>query len=61
VTQTERKDRIGDLAGDIKGDKTFPVAETSLAELVAYLEREGAVEEALSAMRAAYAEFLVIR
>ncbi|WP_081936017.1 YozE family protein [Burkholderia sp. 9120] len=61
VTQTERKDWIGDLAGDIKGDKTFPVAETSLAKLVAYLEREGAVEGALSAMRAAYAEFSVNR
>lgn len=60
VTQTERNDWIGDLASDIEGDKTFPVAETSLAKLIAYMKRAGAVEEALEAMDAAHAEFTAV-
>ncbi|WP_112184181.1 YozE family protein [Ralstonia sp. GX3-BWBA] len=57
VTQTERDDWIGDLAQDIKFDKDFPVAETSLSALIRYMADEGAVESALAAMRDAYAEF----
>lgn len=55
--QTGRNDWMGDLAQDIKFDKDFPVAETSLDALLRYMAGEGAVDAALAAMRDAYAEF----
>ncbi|MDO3510588.1 YozE family protein [Ralstonia pseudosolanacearum] len=57
VMQTGRNDWMGDLAQDIKFDKDFPVAETSLDALLRYMAGEGAVDAALAAMRDAYAEF----
>lgn len=57
VTQVSRQDWVGGLAQDIKGDKGFPVEETSLGELIDYLKRKSAVKEALTALRQAYAEF----
>ncbi|WP_081472898.1 YozE family protein [Burkholderia ambifaria] len=57
VKQVGRRDWVGDLAQDIKGDKDFPIGETSLDELVAYLKSERAVDEALTALKQAYAEF----
>lgn len=58
--QVDRRDWVGDLAQDIKGDKDFPVEETRLAELIAYLKSENAVDEALTALRQAHAEFLAL-
>ncbi|KIP12933.1 MULTISPECIES: YozE family protein [Burkholderia] len=60
VMQVDRRDWVGDLAQDIKGDKDFPVEETRLAELIAYLKSENAVDEALTALRQAHAEFLAL-
>ncbi|WP_230943048.1 YozE family protein [Burkholderia multivorans] len=60
VTQAGRNDRIGDLAADIQRDEDFPVAEASLASLLAYLKRVPVRPEVLASMRAAFKEFSVI-
>lgn len=57
VTQAGRNDRIGDLAVDIQRDKHFPVAEASLAGLLAYLKRVPVQADILASMRAAFKEF----
>lgn len=57
VTQANRGDPVGDIAYDIKGDESFPVAETRLAELIAYVKRKTRDDAVLSAFRRAHAEF----
>lgn len=44
---------IGDLARDVSDDKTFP-DEGSVDDFVSYIEKEGAVEEAVSVLMEAY-------
>lgn len=56
-SQVKRNDPVGDLARDVKGDRKFPVAEGSRAGVQAYLERSGAVPEAIRAFRDAWREF----
>jgi uncharacterized protein YozE (UPF0346 family) len=56
--QLKRNDPVGDLARDVKGDRKFPIAEGSRQETwKAYLERSGAVPEAIRAFREAWREF----
>lgn len=55
--QAKRNDPVGDLARDVKGDRQFPFAESSRAILQAYLERSGAVPEAIRTFRDAWREF----
>ena len=55
--QVKRNDPIGDLARDVKGDRKFPIADGTRAGIEAYLERRGAVPEAIRAFRAAWREF----
>jgi uncharacterized protein YozE (UPF0346 family) len=57
VAQADRRDRVGDIAHDIKGDKGFPVAETRFDELIAYLESKTGDDVMLSAFRRAHIEF----
>lgn len=57
VTQADRGDRVGDIAHDIKRDEDFPVAETRLGELIAYLENKTGDDVVLNALRRAHAEF----
>lgn len=56
--QKDRKDPIGDLAKDIWGDRTFPIAANTHAEIEWYLGMRGAVPEAVDALKHAWAEFL---
>ncbi|WP_264159750.1 sterile alpha motif-like domain-containing protein [Burkholderia vietnamiensis] len=53
VTQVNRGDPVGDIAYDIKGDEDFPIAETRLAELIAYVESKTGDDVLLSAFRRA--------
>jgi hypothetical protein len=55
--QTGRPDPVGDLARDSQRLKDFPVEAESLDVLEAYLNRKGAAEEAVLALREAYAEY----
>jgi hypothetical protein len=57
VTQANRRDPVGDIAYDIKGDESFPVEETRLAELIAYVKSKTRDDAVLSAFRRAHAEF----
>jgi uncharacterized protein YozE (UPF0346 family) len=56
--QKDRNDPIGDLASDIWGDRKFPVAAKTRAEVQRYMERQGAVPGAVTALKEAWAEFL---
>ncbi|MCA8070040.1 sterile alpha motif-like domain-containing protein [Burkholderia vietnamiensis] len=53
MTQVNRGDPVGDIAYDIKGDEDFPIAETRLAELIAYVESKTGDDVLLSAFRRA--------
>lgn len=44
---------IGDLARDVSEDRTFP-DEGSVDDFVTYIEKQGAVEEAVSVLMEAY-------
>jgi uncharacterized protein YozE (UPF0346 family) len=47
----------GDLARDVKSDKSFPVT-SDQQEMLDYLYRKGACEEAKSVFKKAYREFI---
>ncbi|QTA88836.1 YozE family protein [Desulfonema magnum] len=54
--QSERDDMIGDLARDVRLDKTFPKS-SSLEKIRNHLESSGACEGAVSALEMAYTEW----
>lgn len=56
--QVGRRDRVGDLARDVKGDRKFPIAESSPDRLQQYLELSGAIPEAIRTFKRAWKEFL---
>jgi uncharacterized protein YozE (UPF0346 family) len=57
IKQKKRDDPIGDLALDVKRDKSFPIATESLKELESYLFHKMAIDEAIQALNEAYKEF----
>lgn len=58
--QIDRNDPIGDLAGDIKQDKTFPPASATGKEVHSYLLNNGACSEAVEALEAAWREYQLL-
>lgn len=57
VRQVDRDDPIGDLAGDIKRDSSFPMASSSLKAIRLHLTSQCACDEALQALEEAWSEF----
>lgn len=57
--QRKRDDIVGDVAGDVLSDRSFPRGSLELEVLKDHLERKGAVPGALEALEAAWAEFSV--
>lgn len=55
--QKGRNDPIGDLAKDIWGDREFPVATRTRAEVQRYMEKHGAIPDAIKALKEAWREF----
>lgn len=55
--QKDRNDPIGDLAGDIWGDRQFPVAAKTRVEIERYMGMHGAVPDAIKALKKGWAEF----
>ena len=59
--QVKRNDPIGDLARDVKGDRKFPIADSTRAGVQDYLELRGAVPGAIRAFQDAWREFEATR
>lgn len=57
IKQQKRDDPIGDLARDVKRDKSYPFTTESLRKLESYLFRKKAIDEAIQALNEAYKEF----
>ncbi len=57
VKQAKRNDPIGDLAGDVRGDSSFPRGITSLVRLRQYLKSKGATKPAIDALDEAHREW----
>ena len=55
--QKDRNDPVGDLAADIWGDREFPVAAKTRAEIERYMRMHRAVPEAIKALKQAWAQF----
>lgn len=55
--QKGRDDIVGDVAGDILSDRSFPRGSRELKVLKDHLEQRGAVPEAVEALDVAWAEF----
>lgn len=61
VTQADRNDIVGDIAIDIKRDKDFPVAESTLEGVIGYLSLRTSEAAIHDAMREAFREFITAR
>ena len=57
VRQTDRNDPIGDLAGDVRGDASYPSSSEAISAARSYLINRKACDEALQALTEAWAEF----
>jgi len=57
LKQSERNDKIGDLASDIKDDKKFPNKNASFEKIEEYLEMNGACDNAMVAFQEAKKEY----
>lgn len=55
--QVERRDSVGDLARDMAADCELPVELEDLDGLRDYLERCGAIDEAVEALECAWGEW----
>jgi uncharacterized protein YozE (UPF0346 family) len=58
MKQTDRDDPIGDLSSDVARDRNFPSNSQSLRHLERHIALKGAYEDALTALREAFSEFL---
>ncbi|MGY0633623.1 YozE family protein [Luteimonas sp. A478] len=58
LKQRDRDDPVGDLSSDVACDRNFPSSSQSLDNLERHIAVKGACEEALTALREAFSEFL---
>jgi uncharacterized protein YozE (UPF0346 family) len=56
MLQMKRDDPVGDLARDVRKDRTWPITQ-DMAKLRQYMVKRGSIQKTLTALDRAYSEY----